>query len=85
MTDIGAKERVTQNRVVRLFQDQLAYTYLGDWRDRPGNSNMEEALVSKYLAGAGYSPEQISRALHLLRTAATVANTDDASLYPNVS
>lgn len=24
-------ERITQNRVVNLFQTQLGYTYLGNW------------------------------------------------------
>lgn len=29
----GQCERATQNRVVKLFQDQLGYTYYGDWQD----------------------------------------------------
>ena len=28
-TDI---ERVSQNRVVKLFEEELNYTYLGDWK-----------------------------------------------------
>lgn len=34
MSKVGAIERVTQNRIVKLFKDQLGYDYLGDWKDR---------------------------------------------------
>jgi len=54
-------ERVTQNRVVALFRDVLGYAYLGDWTDRPDNSNIEEGLVSAWLAGRGYGPDQIKQ------------------------
>jgi len=70
MTDIGKPERVTQNRIVALFRDELGYRYLGDWRDRDGNSNIEEGLLTDWLTRSGYSPAQISRALHMLRTEA---------------
>ena len=33
--NIGKPERVTQNRVVKLFQEQLGYDYLGIGRDAP--------------------------------------------------
>ena len=70
MSDIGKPEIVTQKRVVALFRDELDYRYLGDWQDRDGNSNVEEGLLTDYLAGAGYSPEQIAKAIHDLRTEA---------------
>ena len=41
MSDIGKPERATQNRVVKLFCDELGYSYLGDWADRADNSNIE--------------------------------------------
>lgn len=44
---VGQIERITQNRVVQLFQNQLNYTYLGNWEDRPNNSNIEESIVCK--------------------------------------
>ena len=53
MGSIGQPERATQNRIVALFRDELGYRYLGDWRDRAGNSNMEEAELTAYLQRAG--------------------------------
>ncbi|MDR3299943.1 MAG: type I restriction endonuclease subunit R [Candidatus Accumulibacter sp.] len=70
MTDtIGKPERATQNRVIKLFSEQLGYTYLGDWADQD-NSNIEEQYLSDYLTEAGYSPAHISQAIHQLKTEA---------------
>lgn len=80
MNDIGKPERATQNRVVKLFCDELGYRYLGDWADRADNSNIEEGLLTEYLTSAGYTPPQISTALHKLRTE---ANHPERSLYGN--
>jgi type I restriction enzyme R subunit len=66
MTTIGQPERVTQNRVIALFRDELNYRYLGDWTDRAGNSNIDDGLLTSYLSGAGYTAAQISRALDML-------------------
>ena len=80
MDSFGAQERETQRRVIRLFQDELGYRYLGDWSDRSGNSNIEEGLVTDHLRKAGYSAEQINAALFQLR-----GETDNHSrdLYGN--
>jgi type I restriction enzyme, R subunit len=77
---IGQSERITQNRVIQLFQDELGYDYLGNWQDRLHNSNIEESLLTKYLSSSGYTDSQISKALYELRTAATNPNR---SLYDN--
>jgi len=37
----------------------LGYTYLGNWKDRPNNSNIEEALLTSYLSKKGYNPTLI--------------------------
>ena len=79
MSAIGKPERVTQNRVIALFRDELGYRYLGDWSDRT-NSNIEEGLLAAYLKRRGYSPEQISRAIYLLDRE---ADNPNRSLYDN--
>lgn len=80
MSDVGKPERVTQNRIVALFRDELGYRTLGDWTDRPGNSNIEQELLAAYLTRSGYSADQISRALYILRTE---ADNHNRSLYGN--
>ena len=80
MSTIGQPERATQNRVLALFRDELKYRYLGDWSDRSGNSNIEETLLSDWLKARGHTPQQISIALHKLRTEASNPNR---SLYGN--
>lgn len=77
---IGQPERVTQNRVIALFRDELGYCTLGEWTDRPNNSNVEDTLLTAYLAKRGYSTAQISRALDRLRTE---AGNPNRSLYDN--
>ena len=54
MSTIGKSERETQNRVIALFKDELGYRYLGDWSDRPDNSNIEEKHLGDYLTGAAF-------------------------------
>ena len=41
---VNKPERVTQQRVVKLFSDELGYTYLGNLVDRTDNSNIDVAL-----------------------------------------
>lgn len=72
------KERITQNRVIQLLQEQLHYTYLGNWEEREGNSNIEEELLRTYLTGIGkYSSTVISKAIFELKRAAAVSTQDD--------
>ena len=80
MSGIAQPERVTQERVIALFRDELHYRFLGDWIDRAGNSNIEEGLLTDYLRKAGYAPTQISRALDVLRRE---ASHHGRSLYAN--
>ena len=50
---IGNSERETQNRVLALFTNELDYRFLGEWKDREGNSNIEEPLLTDYLLRNG--------------------------------
>ena len=80
MSSIGQPERVTQDRVIALFRDQLDYRYVGDWTDRDGNSNIEDGRLLAWLTKCGYTPAQISAALHKLRTE---ADNHSRGLYGN--
>jgi len=67
---VGQIERKTQDRVVRLFQDQLGYDYLGNWIDREGNRNIEPEYLRPFLETQGYAPALITRAIqHLVKVA----------------
>ncbi len=84
MSKVGAKERVTQKRIVKLFKNQLGYEYLGSWKDRlgekgRGNQNSEESLLKPFLQKQGYSDKLIERALRALDQATTLS--DGRSLY----
>ncbi|MFM8445733.1 MAG: type I restriction endonuclease subunit R [Methylococcus sp.] len=80
MTRIGHPERMTQQRVIALFREELGYRFLGDWTDRAGNSHIDEGLLTAWLTGRGRTPEQIARVLHRLRTE---ADNPNRSLYAN--
>ena len=65
MNSIDQIERITQNRVVNLFRDQLNYDYLGNKEKLPDNRNIEEALLRRFLKQRqGYSDELINRAVY---------------------
>ena len=78
MSRLSQPEIMTQKRLIDLFTSQMGYDYLGDWRDRDNNSNIEEGLLSQNLTSRGYSQAQISRAIDLLKRAAT---DNSKSLY----
>lgn len=80
MSGIGQPERATQNRVLTLFNKELGYRLLGNWHERPDNSNIETGLLASWLAQRGYSPVQIARALDRLRAE---ADNPNRSLYDN--
>ncbi len=71
MSKVGQLERITQNRVVNLFQ-QLGYSYLGNWDTRANNRNIEPDLLSKWLQPQGASKNLIDKTLRELDKAATL-------------
>src|SRR6056297_3667319 len=76
MTDVGQKERNTQDRIVRLFENRLGYDYLGDWQDRAGNKNVEESLLRDFLKQSNYSETIIDKAIRELKVAAGVQSEE---------
>lgn len=78
MSEIGQIERITQNRVIKLFRDELGYQYLGNWEERENNSNIEEELLTYYLKRKNYSQIQINKTIYEL---STTANNFNESLY----
>jgi type I restriction enzyme R subunit len=71
MSSIGQIEKMTQHRVLKLFCDTLGYEYLGNWKDREGNRNIEEKLLHAFLTSKqGYDDNLITRALYILDKAA---------------
>lgn len=67
---VGQKERAVQDRIIKLFADQLGYTYLGNWQSRDGNSNIEENLLQDFLGRQKYNAEKVRQAIRQLRAAA---------------
>ncbi len=78
MSDVGEREKHTQERVVRLFRDSLGYRYLGNWIGRDCNSNIEPELLRNWLKKRVYSDNIVSRAMHELDR---VANDTSETLY----
>ncbi len=72
MSKVGQKEWITQERVVRLFQDQLGYTYLGNWEYRENNRNIDAGLLTCWLIGRGVSASLISKVLREVDRAAAL-------------
>lgn len=77
---ISQPERITQDRIITLFRDELGYRYLGNWTDRQNNSNIEEGLLSDWLKKNGNTQAQIARALDALQRE---ANNHNRNLYGN--
>ena len=68
MSNVGQIERVTQRKVVQFFEVGLKYDYLGDWKDRAENSNIEPQYLTAFLKRQGYSDVLISKAINKLTT-----------------
>lgn len=75
--NIGKPERASQNRVIQLFQDELGYTYLGDWEEEIRAQPIEEDLLFKYLTKNNrYSSELAQKAVDAIVKAATNLSDD---------
>ncbi len=75
MSKVGEQEIRTQERVVAFFDDVLGYAYLGNWKDRLDNSNVEEDQVTGWLMRNGHDERIIARTLFALRKAAALGGS----------
>lgn len=71
MSTIGQPEIVTQKRLLKLFEEQLGYTYLGNWQYRH-NSNVEEEQLCSWLQNQGVKESLMPRVLRQLDRAAAI-------------
>lgn len=77
MSEPGAKERDTQERIIKLLVDRCRYTYLGN-KEHETNTNIDTELLTKHLAKEGYEADLIQRAIFKLQQA---ANNQTQTLY----
>ena len=49
MNNIGKSERESQNRIIQLFKNELQYTYLGNWEEKPRSLPVEDNLLLDFL------------------------------------
>ncbi|MCY3615181.1 MAG: HsdR family type I site-specific deoxyribonuclease [Bacteroidetes bacterium] len=63
MSTVGQREIRTQRRVISLFKDTLGYEYLGNWKGRSENSNVEEEILNDWLKRQGHGRKLIERVL----------------------
>ena len=75
MSTVGEREILTQRRVLSLFRDVLGYAYLGHWKDRPDNGNVEEALLTDWLTRQGHHDKVIGKVLFELSKAGAVGGS----------
>ncbi|MEN9302156.1 MAG: hypothetical protein RL264_585 [Bacteroidota bacterium] len=71
---IGKSERSTQNRIIQLFQEELNYSYLGNWQEEQRTLPVEEELLLGFLLQQGYSEELARKAIDkLIKTASNLS------------
>jgi hypothetical protein len=75
MSSVGRREIQTQKRVLAFFRDALGYGYLGHWKDRLDNSNIEEARLTDWLKRQGHSDKIIGKVLFELGKAAALGGS----------
>ena len=78
MSSLNQLERITQDRVIQLFRQDLGYEYLGNLHDQ-ANKNINAELLSAWLKKQGYSATLITKALRQLDMAAALG--DGKALY----
>lgn len=75
MSTVGQREIKTQQRVIAFLRDTLCYTYLGHWKSREDNSNIEKDLLTNWLRRQGHDDKVINRVLFELYKAAALGGS----------
>ena len=75
MNTVGDKEIRTQERVVTFFQKVLGYTYLDNWQEHQGNSNIEKGLLTDWLSSRRHDDTIITKVLYELEKAAALGGS----------
>ena len=75
MSAIGEREIRTQRRVVDFFTSALEFAYLGNWKERTRNSNLEQNLLTDWLTGQGHSDQVVSKVLLRLNKATALSGS----------
>lgn len=74
-SDIGQRERQTQQAVLHYFQETLNYRYLGNWKDREPNRPIEETLLRDWLEQQGHDASLIGKVIRELEQAAAISGS----------
>lgn len=75
MSSVGQREIETQKHVIAFFRDALGYAYLGHWKDREGNANVDEMLLTAWLKRQGHSDKSIGKVVFELGKAAALGGS----------
>lgn len=75
MSPVGQKEIKTQKEVIQFFVDKLGYDYLGEWKSRVGNSNVEEEYLTDWLKRQGHNEYIIKQVFRKLDADLVVGGT----------
>ena len=75
MNAVGQPEITTQGKVIAFLRDVLGYVYLGNWKDRANNRNIEREFVEDWLASQGHDDNLIAKALFELEKAAALGGS----------
>jgi len=78
MSNVGQRERATQNRVIQLFRDNLKYDYLGNWEKDRENHNIEELYLRAFWKKKRVNDTLANKAWYELNK---IAGDQNKSLY----
>ena len=75
MSKVGEREILTQQRAVEFFRDALGYAYLGNWKNRDHNRNVENKHLTAWLKKQGHSDKIVDKTLFRLNKAAAFSGS----------